>query len=87
MSPSTRLSLLLYFILLIAFLTSSQMITSLSLSFKVDAAADEGGLVSGRISNITLIADDHAIMRISPDNQLHPGGIEYKMMTFKKTAK
>ncbi len=88
MSPTLyRVSLLLYFILLIAFLTSSQMITSSSsLSFKVDAAADEGGLVSGRIRNITLIADDHAIMRISPDNQLHPGGIEYKMMTFNGTV-
>lgn len=85
MSPSTRLSLLLYFILLIAFLTSSQMIPSSSLSFKVDAA-EEGGLVNGRLRNITLIADDHAIMRVSPDNQLHPGGIEYKMMTFNGTV-
>ena len=61
------------------------MITSSSLSFK-DDAADEGGLVNGRIRNITLIADDHAIMRVSPDNQLHPGGIEYKMMTFNGTV-
>jgi hypothetical protein len=61
------------------------MIPSSSLSFKVDAA-EEGGLVNGRLRNITLIADDHAIMRVSPDNQLHPGGIEYKMMTFNGTV-
>lgn len=87
MSPGTRLLLLLYFILLVAFLTSSQMImsSSSSLSFKV-YAADEGGSVNGRIRNITLIADDHAIMRVSPDNLLHPGGIEYKMMTFNGTV-
>ena len=52
------------------------MITSSSLSFKVDAAADEGGLVNGRIMNITLIADDRATMRVSPDNLLHPVGID-----------
>jgi hypothetical protein len=86
---STRLLLLLYSILLVAFLTSSQMITSSSSSssssFKV-GAEDESELVNKGIRSITLIADDHAIMRVSPDNQLHPGGIEYKMMTFNGTV-
>jgi hypothetical protein len=55
------------------------------LSSKIDAD-DERGLVNIDIRNITLIADDHAVMRISPDNLLHPGGIEYKMMTFNGTV-
>jgi len=59
--------------------------SSLLLSFKVDAE-DESGLVNRGIRNITLIADDHVIMRVSPDNLLHPGGIEYKMMTFNGTV-
>ena len=63
------------------------MTTASSSSFKVDAdAEDEIELVNRDIRNITLIADDHAIMRVSPDNQLHPGGIEYKMMTFNGTV-
>ena len=61
--------------------------TTASSSFKVDAdAEDEIELVKRDIRNITLIADDHAIMRVSPDNQLHPGGIEYNMMTFNGTV-
>lgn len=76
--------------MLIAFLAvsitpmSSSSSSSLPLlSSKIDTD-DERGLVN--IRNITLIADDHAIMRISPDNLLHPGGIEYKMMTFNGTV-
>ena len=61
--------------------------TTASSSFKVDAdAEDEIELVKRDIRNITLIADDHAIMRVSPDNLLHPGGMEYKMMTFNGTV-
>ncbi|MGA9319290.1 MAG: multicopper oxidase domain-containing protein [Nitrososphaeraceae archaeon] len=84
MSSSTQLLLLLYSILLVAFLTSLQMITSSS--SLVNAEDESGGLVNRGIRNITLIADDHAIMRVSPDNLLHPGGIEYKMMTFNGTV-
>jgi nitrite reductase (NO-forming) len=66
-------------------ITSSSSTSLLLLSSKVDAK-DESGLVNKGIRNITLIADDHAIMRVSPDNLLHPGGIEYKMMTFNGTV-
>jgi nitrite reductase (NO-forming) len=87
MLPSTQLLLLLLCsILLVAFLTTSQKITTPALlSFKVDAE-DDNGLVTRAIRYITLIADDHAVIKVSPDNQLHPGGIEYKMMTFNGTV-
>ena len=49
-------------------------------------AEEENGLINTDIRNITLIADDHAIIKVSPDNLLHPGGIEYKMMTFNGTV-
>jgi len=86
MYPRTQFLLLFFPVLLVAFLTTSHLITSTSsLSSKIDAEV-ESGLVNKGIRNITLIADDHAIMRVSPDNLLHPGGVEYKMMTFNGTV-
>jgi nitrite reductase (NO-forming) len=85
MSSRTQFLLLFFPILLVAFLTAEHMVTSSSLSSKVDAEG-ERGLVNKGIMNVTLIADDHAIMRVSPDNLLHPGGIDYKMMTFNGTV-
>ena len=49
-------------------------------------ATHENGTLDVTIRNITLIADDDTITRVSPDNQLHPGGIEYKTMTFNGTV-
>ena len=49
-------------------------------------ATHENGTLGVAIRNITLIADDDTITRVSPDNQLHPGGIEYKTMTFNGTV-
>lgn len=37
------------------------------------------------IKKFTLIADDRNIVKISPDNTLHPGGIFYKAMTYNGT--
>ncbi len=37
------------------------------------------------IKKFTLIADDRNIVKISPDNTLHPGGILYKAMTYNGT--
>lgn len=37
------------------------------------------------IKKFTLIADDKNIVKISPDNTLHPGGILYKAMTYNGT--
>jgi nitrite reductase (NO-forming) len=37
------------------------------------------------IKKFTLIADDRNIVKISPDNILHPGGILYKAMTYNGT--
>ena len=37
------------------------------------------------IKKFTLIADDKNIVKISPDNTLHPGGILYKVMTYNGT--
>src|SRR5262245_21879606 len=37
------------------------------------------------IKKFTLIADDHNIVKISPDNALHPGCILYKAMTYNGT--
>jgi hypothetical protein len=89
---SFRTQFLLVFLpfLLVAFLavphtTMSSSSSASLLSSKIDSD-DERGLVSADIRNITLIANDRAIMRISPDNLLHPGGIEYKMMTFNGTV-
>ncbi len=53
---------------------------------EVAAAQDENGSVNVAIRNITLIADDDAITRVAPDNQLHPGGVEFKTMTFNGTV-
>lgn len=55
-------------------------------STEVAAVQDENGSVNVAIRNITLIADDDTITRIAPDNQLHPGGIEFKTMTFNGTV-
>jgi nitrite reductase (NO-forming) len=85
MSRRAQFLLLFLPILLVAILTTLDMITSLTLASKIDTE-DERRLVNESIRNITLIADDHAIMRVSPDNLLHPGGIEYKMMTFNGTV-
>jgi len=53
---------------------------------EVAAAQDENGSVNVAIQNITLIADEDAITRVAPDNQLHPGGVEFKTMTFNGTV-
>ena len=53
---------------------------------EVIAAQHENGPLNVAIRNITLIADDDTITRVAPDNQLHPGGIEYKTMTFNGTV-
>lgn len=37
------------------------------------------------IKKFTLIADDKNIVKISPDNTLHPGGVLYKAMTYNNT--
>ncbi len=37
------------------------------------------------IKKFTLIADDRNIVKISPDNTLHPGGLFYKSMTYNGT--
>jgi len=55
-------------------------------STEVADAQDENGSVNVAIRNITLIADDDTITRVAPDNQLHPGGIEFKTMTFNGTV-
>jgi nitrite reductase (NO-forming) len=60
------------------------VISSFSLT-DVTATQDENGSLD-TIRNITLIANDDTITRVSPDNQLHPGGIEYKTMTFNGTV-
>jgi nitrite reductase (NO-forming) len=89
MSRSTQLLLLLYSSLFAALLAASYnimaSISSSSSLFEV-LAEEENGLINTDIRNITLIADDHAIIKVSPDNLLHPGGIEYKMMTFNGTV-
>jgi nitrite reductase (NO-forming) len=84
MSGRTQFLLGFLPILLVAVL-SLYMFTSLSLASKIDAEV-ERGLVNEGMRNVTLIADDHTIMRVAPDNLLHPGGIEYKMMTFNGTV-
>jgi nitrite reductase (NO-forming) len=61
------------------------LISSLSFA-EVAAAQDENSFLNVVIQNITLIADDDTITRVAPDNQLHPGGIEYKTMTFNGTV-
>jgi nitrite reductase (NO-forming) len=50
------------------------------------ATQDENRFINLAIRNITLIADDDTITRVAPDNQLHPGGIKYKTMTFNGTV-
>jgi nitrite reductase (NO-forming) len=52
----------------------------------VAAVHDENRSVNVAIRNITLIADDDVITKVAPDNQLHPGGIELKTMTFNGTV-
>ena len=94
MSFRTPFLLLFLPFLLVAFLIASDPTMGSSLwssssssllSSKIDVD-DKRDSVSTDIRNITLIADDHAVMRISPDNLLHPGGMEYKMMTFNGTV-
>jgi len=53
---------------------------------EVAAAQDENGSVNVAIQNITLIADEDAITRVAPDNQLHPGVVEFKTMMFNGTV-
>ncbi len=53
---------------------------------EVAAVQDEIGSINVAMRNITLIADDEVITKVAPDNQLHPGGIEYKTMTFNGTV-
>jgi nitrite reductase (NO-forming) len=61
------------------------LISSLSFA-EVAAAQDENSFLDVAVRSITLIADDDTITRVAPDNQLHPGGIEYKTMTFNGTV-
>jgi nitrite reductase (NO-forming) len=53
---------------------------------EVAAVHDENTSVNMAIRNIILIADDDVITKVAPDNQLHPGGIEFKTMTFNGTV-
>jgi FtsP/CotA-like multicopper oxidase with cupredoxin domain len=60
--------------------------SSLILFREVDAQDGNRPLNATSIRNITLIANDDTILRISPDNLLLPEGIEYKTMTFNGTV-
>jgi hypothetical protein len=85
---STRLSWLSSILSFVFIITLSVTISSslLVLFREVDAQDGNRPLNATSIRNITLIANDDTILRISPDNQLHPGGIEYKTMTFNGTV-
>lgn len=62
------------FVLSFYFIVDNDLVLGQKTNFGID-----------NITKITLIANDDVILKVSPDNPFHPGGIWYKAMTYNGT--
>ncbi|MFB5600070.1 MAG: plastocyanin/azurin family copper-binding protein [Nitrososphaeraceae archaeon] len=69
--------------ILVAGLLSSPLTTGIPLIQKV-MAQEEDAEDEGPVKQVLLVANEH-VVKVAPDNILHPGGIEYAAMTFNGT--
>lgn len=95
-SMRLRIQFVLFSILLVVMLMLAHTISftslALSSSFIVNQTQDLNYSHTNKkdsipkTTNITLIANDHVVITVAPDNPLHPGGIQYEAMAFNGTV-